>query len=54
MGASSRKSSQARLMCFVVTTIVKFATCHTELLPRAYVSLSKALISVRCVSIILS
>ncbi|KAL6651437.1 hypothetical protein ACP70R_010362 [Stipagrostis hirtigluma subsp. patula] len=41
MGASSRKSSQARLLCFVVTAIAKLATCHNELLPRARVSLAK-------------
>jgi AP-5 complex subunit zeta-1 len=49
MGASSRKSSQARLLCFVVTTIAKLATCHSELLPRAHVSLSKVLMSVTCI-----
>ncbi|VAH36879.1 unnamed protein product [Triticum turgidum subsp. durum] len=43
MGASSRKSSQARLLCFVVTAIAKLATCHNELLPRARVSLAKLL-----------
>ena len=43
MGASSRKSSQARLLCFVVTAIAKLATCHSELLPRARVSLAKVL-----------
>ncbi|XP_058072615.1 uncharacterized protein LOC131221378 isoform X2 [Magnolia sinica] len=36
-----RKSSQARLLCFVVTAIAKLATCHRELLPRARVSLAK-------------
>ncbi|KAJ1272893.1 hypothetical protein BS78_06G237800 [Paspalum vaginatum] len=41
MGASSRKSSQARLLCFVVTAIAKLATAHSELLPRARVSLAK-------------
>ncbi|KAK3141445.1 hypothetical protein QOZ80_4BG0334040 [Eleusine coracana subsp. coracana] len=41
MGASSRKSSQVRFLCFVVTAIAKLATCHSELLPRAHVSLSK-------------
>ncbi|XP_047062146.1 uncharacterized protein LOC124669604 isoform X3 [Lolium rigidum] len=41
MGATSRKSSQARLLCFVVTAIAKLATCHNELLPRARVSLAK-------------
>ncbi|KAL5708828.1 hypothetical protein ACHQM5_019585 [Ranunculus cassubicifolius] len=40
-GASFRKSSQARLLCFVVTAIAKLATCHRELLPRARVSLGK-------------
>ncbi|XP_072151322.1 uncharacterized protein [Setaria viridis] len=43
MGAASRKSSQARLLCFVVTAIAKLATCHSELLPRARVSLAKVL-----------
>ncbi|KAG8066344.1 hypothetical protein GUJ93_ZPchr0004g38596 [Zizania palustris] len=41
MGASTRKSSQARLLCFVVTAIAKLATFHNELLPRARVSLAK-------------
>ncbi|XP_073004613.1 uncharacterized protein [Typha latifolia] len=40
-GISSRRSSQARLLCFVVTAIAKLATCHNELLPRARVSLAK-------------
>ncbi|KAJ0966120.1 hypothetical protein J5N97_027258 [Dioscorea zingiberensis] len=39
--AISRKSSQARLLCFVVTAIAKLATRHRELLPRARVSLAK-------------
>ncbi|WOL03418.1 AP-5 complex subunit zeta-1 isoform X1 [Canna indica] len=39
--AVSRKSSQARLLCFVVTSIAKLATCHSDLLPRARVSLAK-------------
>jgi AP-5 complex subunit zeta-1 len=43
MGATSRKSSHARLLCFVVTAIAKLATCHNELLPRARVSLAKVL-----------
>ncbi|XP_057506786.1 uncharacterized protein LOC130789980 [Actinidia eriantha] len=38
---SSRKSSQSRLLCFVVTAIAKLATHHRELLPRARVSLAK-------------
>ncbi|KAG6512954.1 hypothetical protein ZIOFF_031093 [Zingiber officinale] len=38
---ASRKSSQARLLSFVVTSIAKLATCHKELLPRARVSLAK-------------
>ncbi|CAM0902481.1 unnamed protein product [Alopecurus aequalis] len=41
MSATSRKSSQARLLCFVVTAIAKLATCHNEFLPRARVLLSK-------------
>ncbi|XP_039131477.1 AP-5 complex subunit zeta-1 [Dioscorea cayenensis subsp. rotundata] len=41
MTATSRKSSQARLLCFAVTAIAKLATCHRELLPRARVSLAK-------------
>ncbi|KAJ4975689.1 hypothetical protein NE237_000795 [Protea cynaroides] len=40
-GAASRKSLQARLLCFVVTAIAKLATYHRELLPRARVSLAK-------------
>ncbi|KAJ8622099.1 hypothetical protein MRB53_030628 [Persea americana] len=40
-GAPFRKSSQARLLCFVVTAIAKLATYHRELLPRARVSLAK-------------
>ncbi|XP_047976553.1 AP-5 complex subunit zeta-1 isoform X2 [Salvia hispanica] len=41
-GSSSfRKSSQSRLLCFVVTAIAKLATYHRELLPRARVSLAK-------------
>lgn len=40
-GASFRKSSQARLLSFVVTAIAKLATCHRELQPRALVSLGK-------------
>ncbi|CAK7338388.1 unnamed protein product [Dovyalis caffra] len=40
-GESSRKSSQSRLLCFVVTAIAKLATYHRELLPRARVSLGK-------------
>ncbi|KAK2639560.1 hypothetical protein Ddye_027355 [Dipteronia dyeriana] len=38
---SYRKSSQSRLLCFVVTAIAKLATYHRELLPRARVSLGK-------------
>ncbi|XP_048130948.1 AP-5 complex subunit zeta-1 [Rhodamnia argentea] len=38
---TSRKSSQARLLCFVITAIAKLATYHRELLPRARVSLGK-------------
>ncbi|PQQ08249.1 hypothetical protein Pyn_18565 [Prunus yedoensis var. nudiflora] len=38
---TSRKSSQSRLLCFVVTAIAKLATNHRELLPRARVSLGK-------------
>lgn len=41
MSAASRKSSQARLLCFVVTAIAKLATCHNEFLPRARVLLAK-------------
>jgi len=40
-GGSSRKSSQSRLLCFVVTAIAKLASYHRELLPRARVSLGK-------------
>ncbi|XP_020270164.1 AP-5 complex subunit zeta-1 isoform X1 [Asparagus officinalis] len=40
-GRASGKSSQVRLLCFVVTAIAKLATCHAELLPRARVSLAK-------------
>uniref|UniRef100_A0A804MA32 ARM repeat superfamily protein n=1 Tax=Zea mays TaxID=4577 RepID=A0A804MA32_MAIZE len=47
MGASSRKSSQARLLCFVVTAIAKLATCHSELLPRARVSLGRSFPNLR-------
>ncbi|KAJ8754695.1 hypothetical protein K2173_010786 [Erythroxylum novogranatense] len=36
-----RRSSQSRLLCFVVTAIAKLATYHPELLPRARVSLGK-------------
>ncbi|GFP79182.1 hypothetical protein PHJA_000061700 [Phtheirospermum japonicum] len=36
-----RKSSQSRILCFVVTAIAKLATYHRELLPRARVSLAK-------------
>ncbi|CAI0436496.1 unnamed protein product [Linum tenue] len=36
-----RKSSQSRLLCFVITAIAKLATHHHELLPRARVSLGK-------------
>ncbi|KAK9089656.1 hypothetical protein Scep_028738 [Stephania cephalantha] len=39
--AAFRKSSQARLLCFVITAIAKLATFHRELLPRARVSLAK-------------
>ncbi|PKA53525.1 hypothetical protein AXF42_Ash009021 [Apostasia shenzhenica] len=38
---SSRRSSQVRLLSFVITAIAKLATCHTELLPRARVALAK-------------
>ncbi|KAL8239226.1 hypothetical protein R6Q59_015793 [Mikania micrantha] len=44
LGPSSttvRRSSQSRLLCFVVTAIAKIATHHRELLPRARVSLGK-------------
>ncbi|XP_059664715.1 uncharacterized protein LOC132311042 isoform X2 [Cornus florida] len=40
-GSAFRKSSQSRLLCFVVTAIAKLATHHRELLPRARVSLAK-------------
>ncbi|XP_065862282.1 uncharacterized protein [Euphorbia lathyris] len=40
-GSNSGKSSQPRLLCFVVTAITKLATYHRELLPRARVSLGK-------------
>ncbi|CAA7394446.1 unnamed protein product [Spirodela intermedia] len=40
-GAAAWKSSQSRLLCFVVTAIAKLATSHHELLPRARVSLAK-------------
>ncbi|KAL8144288.1 hypothetical protein V2J09_017320 [Rumex salicifolius] len=40
-GPVSQKSSQSRLLCFVVTAIAKLATYHRELLPRARVSLAK-------------
>lgn len=43
-----RKSSQSRLLCFVVTAIAKLATYHRELLPRARVSLGKVCISFDC------
>ncbi|CAJ1978756.1 unnamed protein product [Sphenostylis stenocarpa] len=36
-----RRSSQSRLLCFVVTAIAKLATHHRELIPRARVSLGK-------------
>ncbi|KAL8098589.1 hypothetical protein AgCh_031390 [Apium graveolens] len=36
-----RKSSQSRLLSFVVTAIAKLATYHPDLLPRARVSLAK-------------
>lgn len=36
-----RRSSQSRLLCFVVTAIAKLATYHRELVPRARVSLGK-------------
>ncbi|XP_078436746.1 AP-5 complex subunit zeta-1 [Wolffia australiana] len=39
--AAAWKSSQSRLLCFVVTAIAKLATLHHELLPRARVSLAK-------------
>ncbi|CAM8955721.1 unnamed protein product [Rhodiola kirilowii] len=40
-GPAFRKSSQSRLLCYVVTAISKLATFHNELLPRARVSLAK-------------
>ncbi|EEF39567.1 conserved hypothetical protein [Ricinus communis] len=40
-GSNSRKLSQSRLLCFVVTAITKLATYHRELIPRARVSLGK-------------
>ncbi|CAI9787760.1 unnamed protein product [Fraxinus pennsylvanica] len=40
-GSTVRKSSQSRLLCFVVTAIAKLATYHRELLPRTRVSLAK-------------
>ncbi|KAL2483672.1 hypothetical protein Fot_45116 [Forsythia ovata] len=40
-GSTVRKSSQSRLLCFVVTAIAKLATYHRELLPRTSVSLAK-------------
>ncbi|KAL7600949.1 hypothetical protein Lser_V15G23567 [Lactuca serriola] len=36
-----RRSSQSKLLCFVVTAIAKIATYHREVLPRARVSLGK-------------
>ncbi|CAI0436495.1 unnamed protein product, partial [Linum tenue] len=36
-----RKSSQSRLLCFVITAIAKLATHHHELLPRARVARSR-------------
>lgn len=36
-----KKTSQSRILCFVVTAIAKLATNHRELLPRARVSLGK-------------
>ncbi|KAJ8534462.1 hypothetical protein K7X08_016190 [Anisodus acutangulus] len=36
-----RKSSQSRLLCFIVTAIAKLATYHPDLFPRARVSLTK-------------
>ncbi|KAI3729263.1 hypothetical protein L6452_17916 [Arctium lappa] len=44
LGSSSstvRRSSQSRLLCFVLTEIAKIATRHRELLPWARVSLGK-------------
>lgn len=40
-GSTVRKSSQSRLLCFVVTAIAKLATYHRELLPRTRVCLAK-------------
>ncbi|CAA7015058.1 unnamed protein product [Microthlaspi erraticum] len=40
-GNASRKTTQSRLLCFVVTAIAKLATYHRELLPRARVALGK-------------
>ncbi|KAI0507495.1 hypothetical protein KFK09_013620 [Dendrobium nobile] len=40
-GTNSRKSSQVRLLSFVITAVAKLATFHTELLPRAQVALAK-------------
>ena len=45
-GESSRKSSQSRLLCFVVTAIAKLASYHRELLPRARVSLGKVCLEI--------
>ncbi|CAM8955719.1 unnamed protein product [Rhodiola kirilowii] len=44
-GPAFRKSSQSRLLCYVVTAISKLATFHNELLPRARVSLAKLVTS---------
>ncbi|KAL6499514.1 hypothetical protein OROGR_027424 [Orobanche gracilis] len=40
-GFSFKRSTQSRILCFVVTAIAKLATYHKELLPRARVSLAK-------------
>ncbi|KAL0855311.1 hypothetical protein Bca101_060464 [Brassica carinata] len=40
-GNASRRTTQSRLLCFVVTAIAKLATYHRELLPRARVALGK-------------
>ncbi|CAD5323128.1 unnamed protein product [Arabidopsis thaliana] len=40
-GNGSRRTTQSRLLCFVVTAIAKLATYHRELLPRARVALGK-------------
>ncbi|KAG7582022.1 Armadillo-type fold [Arabidopsis suecica] len=40
-GNGSRRTTQSRLLCFVVTAIAKLATYHWELLPRARVALGK-------------